>query len=95
MDPEDADATIKYPIRDRDGTCPILFDRILGEAGIQPVSRWCSPGPDAAAERDHAALGADLRREPPDRTPIGNERHLRDALHGVEQHDHAHCPTKP
>lgn len=37
MDLEDAGATVKYLIRDRDAKFPPLFDEILAQAGIQVV----------------------------------------------------------
>jgi putative transposase len=37
MDLEDAGTIVTYLIRDRDAKLPALFDRILGETGIQVV----------------------------------------------------------
>lgn len=37
MDLDDAEVSVSYLIRDRDGTFPELFDRILADAGIRTV----------------------------------------------------------
>jgi hypothetical protein len=40
MDLQDADASIRYLIRDRDGKFCALFDQVLADAAF----RSCSPG---------------------------------------------------
>lgn len=87
MDLDDADATIRYLIRDRDGKYPILFDQILGEVSIQVVFTGVRmPRMNAIMER----WVQTCRRELLDRILIWNDRHLRHALHEFEQHDNAH-----
>jgi hypothetical protein len=89
MDLEDAGSTVKYLIRDRDAKYPIVFDKILSEAGIQVVLTGVRmPRMNAIMER----WVQTCRRELLNRTLIWNERHLRHALHEFEQHYNAHRP---
>jgi hypothetical protein len=62
MNLDEAGATVKYLIRDRDAKFPALFDRILTDAGIGTELTGVRV---AAPELDHGAVGADL----PPRTP--------------------------
>ncbi len=83
MDLEDAGATVKDLIRDRDAKFPPLFDEILAQAGIQVVlSGIRMPRMNSVMERwvrtcRHAVL---------DRTMIWNQRHLLHALREYETH---------
>ena len=85
MDLENAGATVKYLIRDRDAKFPALFDQILTDAGIQTVLTGIRiPRMNSIMERwVHS-----LRRELLDRTLIWNENHLRHALHKYEYEQH-------
>jgi hypothetical protein len=89
MDLEDAGATVRYLIRDRDAKFPGLFDQILAEAGIQVVLTGVRmPRMNAIMER----WVQTCRHELLDRTLIWNESHLRRALREFEQHHNAHRP---
>ena len=73
MDLEDAGATVKYLIRNRDARYPILFDQILSEAGIQVVLTGVRiPRMNAIMER----WVQTCRHELLDRTSSWNEPHL-------------------
>jgi putative transposase len=87
MDLEDAGATVKYLIRDRDAKFPALFDQILADAGIQTVlSGIRIPCMNSIMER----WVFSLRRELLDRTLIWRVNHLRHALHEYEQFYNQH-----
>jgi len=83
MDLDEAGATVKYLIRDRDAKFPPLFDEILAQAGIQVVlSGIRVPRMNSVMER----WVQTCRRELLDRTLIWNQRHLLHALHEYETH---------
>ncbi|WP_052443015.1 integrase core domain-containing protein [Streptacidiphilus neutrinimicus] len=89
MDLEDAGATVRYLIRDRDAKYPALFDPILADAGIQVVlTGFRMPRMNSVMER----WAQTCRHEFLDRTLIPNESHLRRALSEFEQHHNAHRP---
>jgi transposase InsO family protein len=89
MDLEEAGATVRYLIRDRDAKYPVLFDQILADAGIQGVLTGVRmPRMNSVMER----WVQTCRHELLDRTLIWNETHLRRALHEFEQHYNAHRP---
>ncbi|SEM29492.1 hypothetical protein [Streptacidiphilus jiangxiensis] len=92
MDLEDAGATVRYLIRDRDAKFPALFDQILSDAGIQVVLALVRvPRTNSIMER----WVQTCRHELHERTPIWNESHRRRTPREFEQHHHAHRPTKP
>ncbi|GAA2062863.1 hypothetical protein GCM10009839_87600 [Catenulispora yoronensis] len=83
MDLEDAGATVKYLIRDRDAKFPPLFDEVLAQAGIQVVfSGIRMPRMNSVMER----WVQTCRHELLDRTLIWSQRHLLHALHEYETH---------
>ena len=83
MDLEEAGATVKYLIRDRDAKFPPLFDEILAQAGIQVVlSGIRVPRMNSVMER----WVQTCRRELLDRTLIWNQPHLLHALREYETH---------
>ena len=87
MDLEDAGATIKYLIRDRDAKFPPLFDEILAPAGIQTVlSGIRIPRMNSVMER----WVQTCRHELLNRTLIWNQHHLLHALHEYETHYNNH-----
>jgi putative transposase len=89
MDLQDAGATVRYLIRDRDGKYPAMFDTILADAGITVVlSGVRMPRMNAIMER---WIGT-CRRELLDRTLIWNQRHLMHALREYEQFYNGHRP---
>ncbi|MGW7007027.1 integrase core domain-containing protein [Streptomyces sp. NPDC054933] len=89
MDLEDAQATVRYLIRDRDAKFPALFDQILADAGIEAVLTGIRiPRMNAIMER----WVQTCRHELLDRTLIWNEHHLRHVLHQFEQHHNTHRP---
>jgi transposase InsO family protein len=89
MDLEDAGATVKYLIRDRDARFPALFDQILADAGIEIVlSGIRVPRMNSIMER----WVQSCRHELLDRTLIWNENHLRHALREFETHHNGHRP---
>jgi transposase InsO family protein len=89
MDLEDAGATVRYLIRNRDAKFPALFDQILAAAGIQVVLAGVRvPRMNSIIER----WVQTCRHELLDRTLIWNESHLRRALREFEQHHNAHRP---
>jgi putative transposase len=86
-DLQDAGATAKYLIRDRDGKFPALFDAILADAGIKVVlSGVRMPRMNSIMER---WVGT-CRRELLNRTLIWNQHHLRRALREYEEHYNQH-----
>lgn len=89
MDLEDAGVRVTYLIRDRDAKFPVLFDQILGDAGIQVVRTGVRiPRMNSVMER----WVQTCRHELLDRTLIWNEQHLRRALRAFEQHHNTHRP---
>ncbi|WP_037603679.1 integrase core domain-containing protein [Streptacidiphilus rugosus] len=89
MDLEDAGATVKYLIRDRDAKFPVGFDQILANTGIQVVLTGVRiPRMNSIVER----WVQTCRHELLDRTLIWNESHLRRALREFEQHHNTHRP---
>lgn len=89
MDLEDTGTTIKYLIRDRDGTYPDLFDQILHDAGIQVVLTGIRiPRTNSLIEH----WVQTCRHELLNRTLIWNEHHRRHALRQFEQHHNTHRP---
>ncbi|MEY9895769.1 transposase InsO family protein [Catenulispora sp. MAP5-51] len=83
MDLEDAGATAKYLIRDRDAKFPSLFDEILAQTGIQVLlSGIRVPRMNSVMQR----WVKTCRRELLDRTLIWNQRHLLHALREYETH---------
>jgi len=91
MDLEDAGASIKYLIRDRDGKFCALFDEVLVDAGIQVVlSGVRMPRMNAVMER---WVGT-CRRELLDRMLIWNQAHLLHALREFESHYNLHRPHR-
>lgn len=91
MDLEDAGSQVKYPIRDRDGKYPALFDAILADTGITAVLTGVRiPRMNSIMERwIHAC-----RHELLDRTLIWNQPHLLHALREYEQHHNQHRPHR-
>jgi putative transposase len=89
MDLDDAGVKVRYLIRDRDAKFPALFDRILGDTGIETVRTSIrTPRMNSIMER----WVRTCRRELLDRTLIWNERHLRQCLHQFELHHNEHRP---
>ena len=83
MDLEEAGATVKYLIRDRDAKFPPLFDEVLAQVGIQVVlSGIRVPRMNSVMERWVQIC----RRELLDRTLVWNQRHLLHALREYETH---------
>jgi hypothetical protein len=91
MDLQDAGCRARFPIRDRDGKYPALFDQILADAAIQVVlSGVQMPRMNAIMERWIQSC----RHELLDRMLIWNRAHLLHALHQYEQHHNAHRPHR-
>ena len=91
MDLEDAGASIRYLIRDRDGKFCALFDEVLVDAGIQVVLTGVRmPRMNAVMER---WVGT-CRRELLDRMLIWNQAHLLYALREFETHYNLHRPHR-
>ncbi len=89
MDLTDANATVRYLIRDRDAKYPALFDEILADAGIQVVLTGVRiPRMNSIMER----WVQTCRRELLNRTLIWNEHHLRNTLRQFELHYNTHRP---
>ena len=89
MDLEDSGCQVKYPIRDRDGKYPALFDSVLADAGIGVVlSGIRMPRMNSIMER----WVQTCRRELLDRTLIWNQQHLLHALREFEQFYNGHRP---
>ncbi|MEY9862949.1 transposase [Catenulispora sp. GAS73] len=83
IDLEEAGATVKHLIRDRDAKFPPLFDEILGQAGIEVVlSGIRVPRMNSVMER----WVQTCRHELLDRTLTWNQGHLLHALHEYETH---------
>ena len=91
MNLQDADATARYLIRDRDAKFPALFDEILADAGIEVVPTGIRmPRMNAIVER----WVRTCRHELLDRTLIWNHVHLLHALRAFEVHDNEHRPHR-
>jgi transposase InsO family protein len=91
MDLEDAGASIRYLIRDRDGKFCALFDEVLADTGIQVVLTGVRmPRMNAVMER---WVGT-CRRELLDRMLIWNQAHLLHALREFETHCNLHRPHR-
>jgi putative transposase len=91
MDLDDADATVKYLIRDRDGKFPALFDTILADTSIKVVlSGVQMPRMNSLVERWIQSC----RHELLDRTLVWNQAHLLHALHEYERFYNAHRPHR-
>jgi transposase InsO family protein len=89
MDLEDAGCRARFLIRDRDGTCPDLFDVVLADAGIRLVLTGVRlPRMNAVMER----WVRTCRRELLNRTLIWKQRHLLDALREFETFYNEHRP---
>ncbi|WP_306749539.1 integrase core domain-containing protein [Saccharothrix yanglingensis] len=89
MDLEDAGSPARFPIRDRDGTFPALFDAVLADADIQVVLNGVRiPRMNAIMERRLRSC----RHELLDRTLIRNQRHL---LHALREHEHFYNTHRP
>jgi transposase InsO family protein len=89
MDLQDVGSTARYPIRDRDGKYPALFNAILADAGITVVRSGVQvPRMNAIMER----WVRTCRHELLDRTLIWNQRHLLHALREYEAFYNAHRP---
>ncbi|GGP72634.1 integrase core domain-containing protein [Saccharothrix coeruleofusca] len=89
MDLDDADSSVRFLIRDRDGKFPALFDAILADAGIQVVlSGVRIPRMNAIMER----WIHNCRRELLDRTLIWNQQHLLHVLREYERFYNTHRP---
>jgi transposase InsO family protein len=89
MDLEDANCTVKYLIRDRDGKYPAMFDAIVANAGITVVLSGIQvPRMNAIMER----WVQSCRRELLDRTLIWNQAHLLHALQEYERFHNLHRP---
>ena len=87
MDLEDAGATVKFLIRDRDAKFPALVDEILTDAGIQTVLAGIRvPRMNSIMER----WVPSCRHELLDRTLIGTEHHLRHVLREYEKFYNSH-----
>ena len=91
MDLEDARATVRYLIRDRDAKFPAAFDEVLADAGIAVVLTGIRmPRMNAVMER----WVRTCRRELLDRTLIWNQAHLLHALREFESHYNEHRPHR-
>jgi transposase InsO family protein len=89
MDLQDARASARYLIRDRDGKYPVSFDAILAESGITIVRSGVRvPRMNAIMER----WVRTCRRELLDRTLICNQRHLLHVLREYETFYNTHRP---
>ena len=91
MDLQDAGATVRYLIRDRDAKFPALFDEVLADAGITVVLTGIRmPRMNAIMER----WVRTCRDELLDRTLIWNQAHLLHALREFEHHYNDHRPHR-
>ncbi|WP_073947621.1 integrase [Streptomyces kebangsaanensis] len=91
MDLEDAGCRVRYPIGDRDGTFPGLFDTVLNDAGIQVVLGGVRmPRMNPVMER----WVQTCRQELPDRTLLRDRRHLRHALRASGTFCNGHRPHR-
>ena len=91
MDLQDAGATARYLIRDRDTKYPALFDQVLADAGIEVMLTGTRiPRINAIMER----WVQTCRRELLDRTLIWNHAHLLHALRDFEIHYNSHRPHR-
>lgn len=91
MDLQDAGATVRYLIRDRDAMFPALFDEVLADAGIAVVLTGIRmPRMNAVMERWVRTCRTELL----DRILIWNHAHLLHALHEFEIHYNEHRPHR-
>ena len=91
MDLQDAEYSIRYLIRDRDGKFCALFDEVLADANIQVVLTGVRmPRMNALMER---WVGT-CRRELLNRMLIWNRAHLLHALREFETHYNLHRPHR-
>jgi putative transposase len=91
MDLDDAGASIKFVLRDRDGTFHEGFDAVFVCAGMRIVrSGVRMPRMNSIMER---WIGG-CRRELFDRTLIWNLAHLRRLLSAYERHHNEHRPHR-
>ncbi len=91
MDLQDAGATVRYLIRDRDAKFPALFDEVLADAGIAVVLTGIRmPRMNAVMERWVRTCRSELL----DRTLIWNHAHLLHALREFESHYNEHRPHR-
>jgi putative transposase len=89
MDLQDAGASARFVIRDRDGKFPGLFDAVLQDAGIKVVlSGVQMPRMNSIMER----WVQTCRHELLDRTLIWNQRHL---LHSLREFEHFYNQHRP
>ncbi|MCF2533947.1 integrase core domain-containing protein [Yinghuangia soli] len=90
-DLEEEGTRATFPIRDRDGRFPAVFDEILADVGIRTVlTAVRTPRMNAVMER----WVRTCRHELLDRTLIWNQRHLLHALREFEQHYNQHRPHR-
>ena len=89
MDLEDANATVKYLIRDRDAKYPALFDQVLADTGIEIVLSGIRVPRMNSIIEGSVRTG---RHEMLDRTLIWNENHLRHAVRQFETHHNRYRP---
>ena len=91
MDLQDAGATVRHLIRDRDAKYPALFDEVLADAGVAVVVTGIRiPRMNAVMER----WVRTFRRELLNRTLIWNWAHLLYALREFEIHYNEHRPHR-
>ena len=91
MDLQDAGATVRYLIRDRDTKSPAPFDEVLADAGIAVVLTGIRmPRMNAVMEQ----WARTCRHELLSRTLIWNQAHLLHALRQFETHDNEHRPHR-
>jgi transposase InsO family protein len=91
MDLQDAQHTVRYLIRDRDGKFGRAFDAVLADSGIQIVTSGIQiPRMNSIIERWIQTC----RHELLDRTLIWNQRHLLHALHEFESFYNGHRPHR-
>ncbi len=89
MDLQDASASARFLIRDRDGKFPGLFDAVLQDAGIKVIlSGVQMPRMNSIMER----WVQTCRHELLDRTLIWNQRHL---LHSLREFEHFYNQHRP
>jgi putative transposase len=91
MDLQDADATVKYLIRDRDSRYTAAFDAVFHSEGIATVKTGIRvPRMNAIMERWVRTCRAELL----DRTLIVNQAHLLHALREYEAFYNEHRPHR-
>jgi transposase InsO family protein len=91
MDLEDAGASAKFPIRERDSKFTAVFDAVLQDAGLRVVTTGVRmPRMNSIMERWIQTC----RHELLDRTLIWNQRHLMHVLREFEQFYNGHRPHR-